>query len=231
VGKVSFRATGAQARWLGKKRVTSRRKYARAGKAELQCAKRNLAIEWLASLPGCDQAKSMFLWALDRSAGTWQICLNWARSAAIQHPSDFFLFHPQSPSLPVYKTNLITNISDTTAEDTVPKTRHHAFHRKVSLQLRGRAALHLLSCRFQRHPQPPCKSEYPAHPRCSFEAAANRLSSDIIKIIFAVLIPPLGVFLERGCNADFLINILLTILGYIPGKSCSLQPAHWIRPG
>ncbi|KAH9901064.1 hypothetical protein C8Q73DRAFT_636197 [Cubamyces lactineus] len=33
----------------------------------------------------------------------------------------------------------------------------------------------------------------------------------------AILLPPLGVFLERGCNADFLINILLTILGYIPG--------------
>jgi Proteolipid membrane potential modulator len=32
--------------------------------------------------------------------------------------------------------------------------------------------------------------------------------SDIIKIIFAIFIPPLGVFLERGCNADFLINIL-----------------------
>ena len=41
--------------------------------------------------------------------------------------------------------------------------------------------------------------------------------SDIIKIIFAIFLPPLGVFLERGCNADFLINILLTVLGYIPG--------------
>lgn len=44
-----------------------------------------------------------------------------------------------------------------------------------------------------------------------------RFSSDICKIILAVILPPLGVFLERGCNADFLINILLTILGYIPG--------------
>lgn len=44
-----------------------------------------------------------------------------------------------------------------------------------------------------------------------------QLSSDICKIILAVILPPLGVFLERGCNADFLINILLTILGYIPG--------------
>ena len=42
-------------------------------------------------------------------------------------------------------------------------------------------------------------------------------ASDIIKILFAIFLPPLGVFLERGCNADFFINILLTILGYIPG--------------
>ncbi|CAD0089572.1 UPF0057-domain-containing protein [Aureobasidium namibiae CBS 147.97] len=41
--------------------------------------------------------------------------------------------------------------------------------------------------------------------------------SDIIKIIIAIILPPLGVFLERGCGADLLINILLTILGYIPG--------------
>ncbi|KAJ7273618.1 Alpha/Beta hydrolase protein [Mycena haematopus] len=42
-------------------------------------------------------------------------------------------------------------------------------------------------------------------------------ASDIIKIIAAVVLPPLGVFLERGCGADLLINILLTVLGYIPG--------------
>jgi len=42
-------------------------------------------------------------------------------------------------------------------------------------------------------------------------------TSDICKIIIAIFLPPLGVFLERGCGADFLINILLTILGYIPG--------------
>ncbi|KAK4984762.1 plasma membrane proteolipid Pmp3 [Elasticomyces elasticus] len=41
--------------------------------------------------------------------------------------------------------------------------------------------------------------------------------SDIIKIVIAVILPPLGVFLERGCGADLLINILLTVLGYIPG--------------
>jgi uncharacterized membrane protein YqaE (UPF0057 family) len=41
-------------------------------------------------------------------------------------------------------------------------------------------------------------------------------ASDICKILLAIILPPLGVFLERGCNADFLINILLTVLGYIP---------------
>jgi len=37
--------------------------------------------------------------------------------------------------------------------------------------------------------------------------------SDILKIILAVILPPLGVLLERGCGADLLINILLTVLG------------------
>jgi uncharacterized membrane protein YqaE (UPF0057 family) len=42
-------------------------------------------------------------------------------------------------------------------------------------------------------------------------------ASDLCKIIFAVVLPPLGVFLERGCNSDLFLNIIFTILGYIPG--------------
>jgi uncharacterized membrane protein YqaE (UPF0057 family) len=42
-------------------------------------------------------------------------------------------------------------------------------------------------------------------------------ASDIIKIICAIIIPPLGVFMEVGLGAQFWINILLTLLGYIPG--------------
>ncbi|EZF09764.1 plasma membrane proteolipid 3 [Trichophyton rubrum D6] len=53
-------------------------------------------------------------------------------------------------------------------------------------------------------------------------------ASDICKIILAIILPPIGVFLERGCGADLLINICLTILGYIPGiihaLSVSLRP-------
>lgn len=40
---------------------------------------------------------------------------------------------------------------------------------------------------------------------------------DIIRIIVAILLPPLGVFLQEGIGAQFWINILLTLLGYIPG--------------
>lgn len=40
---------------------------------------------------------------------------------------------------------------------------------------------------------------------------------DIVKIIFAIILPPLGVFLEVGITKHFWINILLTILGFIPG--------------
>lgn len=41
--------------------------------------------------------------------------------------------------------------------------------------------------------------------------------TDVFKIFFSIILPPLGVFCERGCGADLLINIALTILGYIPG--------------
>ena len=64
--------------------------------------------------------------------------------------------------------------------------------------------------------------------------------SDICKIILAIFLPPLGVFAEKGkdsftilknrifyhlhfflfatgCDCDLLINIGLTLLGYLPG--------------
>ena len=40
---------------------------------------------------------------------------------------------------------------------------------------------------------------------------------ELIKIIVAVILPPLGVFLQVGIGKHFWLNILLTILGYIPG--------------
>jgi len=40
---------------------------------------------------------------------------------------------------------------------------------------------------------------------------------DFVRILFAILLPPLGVFLQEGIGLQFWINILLTLLGYIPG--------------
>jgi uncharacterized membrane protein YqaE (UPF0057 family) len=43
------------------------------------------------------------------------------------------------------------------------------------------------------------------------------VSMDIVRIIIAILLPPLGVFLQVGIGKHFWINIILTLLGYIPG--------------
>ena len=40
---------------------------------------------------------------------------------------------------------------------------------------------------------------------------------DLIKLVAAILLPPLGVFLEVGIKGQFWLNVLLTLLGYIPG--------------
>lgn len=42
-------------------------------------------------------------------------------------------------------------------------------------------------------------------------------SKDILRIIAAIFLPPLGVALQVGLGLHFWINILLTILGFIPG--------------
>ncbi|HEU4616814.1 MAG TPA: YqaE/Pmp3 family membrane protein [Gammaproteobacteria bacterium] len=40
---------------------------------------------------------------------------------------------------------------------------------------------------------------------------------DLVRIVCAILLPPLGVFLQVGLGAQFWLNVLLTLLGYIPG--------------
>lgn len=40
---------------------------------------------------------------------------------------------------------------------------------------------------------------------------------DVVRILIAILLPPLGVFLQVGIGLHFWINILLTLLGYVPG--------------
>jgi uncharacterized membrane protein YqaE (UPF0057 family) len=40
---------------------------------------------------------------------------------------------------------------------------------------------------------------------------------DIVRILLAIILPPLGVFLQVGLGLQFWLNVLLTILGYVPG--------------
>lgn len=47
---------------------------------------------------------------------------------------------------------------------------------------------------------------------------------DFWRIVVSIILPPLGVFWQVGLTKQFWINVLLTILGYIPG----LVHAVWV---
>jgi len=40
---------------------------------------------------------------------------------------------------------------------------------------------------------------------------------NIVAIILAVVLPPLGVLFKRGADRQLVINIFLTLLGWLPG--------------
>ncbi|TQD40266.1 YqaE/Pmp3 family membrane protein [Haloflavibacter putidus] len=39
----------------------------------------------------------------------------------------------------------------------------------------------------------------------------------ILTIILSVILPPLAVFLEKGLGKDFLINLILSLIFWVPG--------------
>jgi uncharacterized membrane protein YqaE (UPF0057 family) len=47
---------------------------------------------------------------------------------------------------------------------------------------------------------------------------------DVVRILCAIFLPPLGVFLQVGLGLHFWLNILLTLCGYLPG----IVHAVWI---
>lgn len=51
----------------------------------------------------------------------------------------------------------------------------------------------------------------------AIENTQDSMLGDLLKIILAIILPPLGVFLEVGIGKHFWINIVLTLLGFIPG--------------
>jgi uncharacterized membrane protein YqaE (UPF0057 family) len=38
-----------------------------------------------------------------------------------------------------------------------------------------------------------------------------------IRILLSILVPPIGVFMTAGVSSALFINILLTLLGWVPG--------------
>ncbi len=40
----------------------------------------------------------------------------------------------------------------------------------------------------------------------------------ILNLILAILLPPVGAFLQVGLTKHFVINIILTCFGYLPGS-------------
>jgi uncharacterized membrane protein YqaE (UPF0057 family) len=68
----------------------------------------------------------------------------------------------------------------------------------------------------------PADAPLPRGPATGARDWSRRL--DLLRIILAILLPPLGVFLQVGLGGQFWLNILLTLLGYIPG----IVHAVWI---
>jgi len=40
---------------------------------------------------------------------------------------------------------------------------------------------------------------------------------NILNLILSIILPPIGAFLQVGATKHFFINIVLTLLGFVPG--------------
>lgn len=47
----------------------------------------------------------------------------------------------------------------------------------------------------------------------------------LLTVILNILLPPLAVFLKHGLGGTFLVNLLLTLLGWLPG----VIHAFWVN--
>ncbi|MDQ6969960.1 MAG: YqaE/Pmp3 family membrane protein [Mariprofundus sp.] len=45
---------------------------------------------------------------------------------------------------------------------------------------------------------------------------------NILNLILSIIFPPVGAFLQVGASKHFFINIVLTLLGFIPGVAHAL---------
>ncbi|PSQ88163.1 MAG: YqaE/Pmp3 family membrane protein [Bacteroidetes bacterium QH_2_63_10] len=47
--------------------------------------------------------------------------------------------------------------------------------------------------------------------------SSSASSADLLRVLVSVLLPPLGVFLQEGIGTQFWINVLLPLMGSLPG--------------
>ena len=45
-------------------------------------------------------------------------------------------------------------------------------------------------------------------------STAVKSQSTLLKVVLAILLPPLAVFMDRGVGTQFILNIVLTLLGF-----------------
>ncbi len=45
-------------------------------------------------------------------------------------------------------------------------------------------------------------------------ATATTNQNTLLKVILAILLPPLAVFMDRGIGTQFILNIILTLVGF-----------------
>lgn len=62
------------------------------------------------------------------------------------------------------------------------------------------------------------------HNQIKEEKIMGEGGKDFIRIILSLIIPPIGVFFQVGLGIHFWLNILLTLMGYVPG----LIHAIWV---
>lgn len=72
-----------------------------------------------------------------------------------------------------------------------------------------------MSTQYSQHVQP--------HPHHTPQQSSSTFM-DVIRIILAIILPPVGVLMQVGLGMHFWLNIVLTLCGYIPG----LVHAVWI---
>ncbi|VDN53461.1 unnamed protein product [Dracunculus medinensis] len=52
----------------------------------------------------------------------------------------------------------------------------------------------------------------------------------VCELIFIIIFPPIAILIARGCDVHFFINIVLTIIGWIPGVIHAIYICFYYEP-